>query len=90
MFAMHRKQFRLGDPSQTIEDHHRIAGCRPQDIGAVMRVSWIQLRDLLCPTCWREIKTMRRHDREIRDSDQRLNDEKELPPAPKELTSSTH
>lgn len=33
---------------------------------------------------------MRRHDREIRDSDQRLNDEKELPPAPKELTSSTH
>jgi hypothetical protein len=71
MFAMHREQFSLGDPSQTIEDHHRISGFRPQDIGAVMRVGRIQLRDLLCPTCWRKIKTMRRHDREIRDSAQR-------------------
>jgi hypothetical protein len=90
MFAMNREQFRLGDPSQTVEDHHHIAGFKPQNISAVMRVGRIQLRRLLSPTGGREIKAMRRHDLEIRDSDQRLNDEKELPPAPKELISFTH
>jgi hypothetical protein len=90
MFAMNREQFRLGGSSQTVEDHHHIAGFKPQNISAMMGVGRIQLGRLLSPTGGREIKAMRRHDLEIRDSDQRLNDEKELPPAPKELIYFSH
>ena len=90
MFAMHREQFRLGDSSQPVKDHHHIPSLKPQHIGAVMSVGRVQLGRLRWPSFRWKVKAMRRHAPEIRDSPQRLNDEKELPPALKELASTIH
>jgi hypothetical protein len=90
MLAVHRKQFCFGDSSLPIEDNHHIACAKPQHIGTVMGVGNLQFGCFPRPSFGWKVKAMRGHDREIRDSSQTVHDEKELPPATKELISPTH
>jgi hypothetical protein len=85
MLAVDSSQFRFGDFSEAVKNHHGFPDLQSQNISAMVGVGFLQFRRFIRPTVWRKVKAMRGHDRKIRDSDQTVHAEKELPPAVKEL-----